>query len=110
MPAAMVLLLIGMQFALYGLASHAASLVVAEGGAVARSSGGSLAAASRLLNQETASLGAGLLTDPHVEAYEAPNSMMVLEMTAGVPSIIPGIHLSVRAKSEGPAQQFRPTG
>ncbi len=110
MPALMVLLLVAMQFAVFGLASHAAALAVAEGGAVARASQGGESAASRLVAQDVSAIAGGLLVRPQVSVSEGAGSQMVVGLTATVPSFLPGLHLTVHAASDGPAQLFRPGG
>lgn len=109
-PAAMILFLTAMQFALYGLAAHAVSMAVAEGGAAARSANGGVVAATSLVTADSTALAGGLLISPAVSVREESGSQMVVDMSAQVLSIIPGVHLTVSATSVGPIQQFRATG
>jgi hypothetical protein len=110
MPALMILLLAGIQFALFGLASHAAALAVAEGGAAARASNGGESVAARLVSQDVAAIAGGLLVRPQVTVAEGAGSQMVVGLSATVPSFLPGLHLTVHTTSDGPAQLFRPGG
>jgi hypothetical protein len=110
MPALMILLLAAIQFAVYGLASHAAEVAVAEGGALARASTGSPAGAGQLVSRDVAAIAGELLETPHVTVQEDPGAQILVALTAEVPSFVPGIHLTVHATSVGPLQLFRPTG
>jgi hypothetical protein len=108
MPALMVLLLAGIQFALFGLATHAAALAVAEGGAAARSTAGGSAAGRQLVVDDVRALAEGLLLDPHVAVTTSPGGAVAVRLEATVPAVVPGLHLSVDDTSAGPAQEFRP--
>lgn len=110
LPALMLLLVAGVQFALYGLAEHAAEAAVAEGGAMARAADGGPAAARRLVLDDAAKLAGALLVSPRVSVSRRPGPRLDVALTAEVPSLIPGVHLGVRATSDGPLQVFRGGG
>jgi hypothetical protein len=107
-PALMVLVLAGVQFAVFGLASHAAALAAQDGGAAARSAGGGTAEGRRVAMLDIGAIAGGLLLRPQITFVTGPNGEVELRLTAGVPALIPGLHLSVEATSTGPAQEFRP--
>jgi hypothetical protein len=110
LPALMLMILAGFQFAMYGLASHAVAAAVSEGGAAARATGGGTVAAEKIVGDETRLLAGGLLVDPKISVHEQVGAEMVVAMSAGVPSLIPGVHLVVHSTSAGPAQGFRASG
>ncbi len=110
LPALMLLLTVGMQLALWGLAAHAMSLAVAEGGAEARAESGSPKAAISTVTDEISSI-AGLLVDHvSVQVTGLPDNFVEVSATADVPTIFPGLTLQVSADSTGPVQAFRPSG
>lgn len=106
LPGLMVLMTAGMQFALYGLASHAAALVAEEAGAVARASGQGPATAKELFAKDVRVIAGGLLIDPRL-SVQTSDGTTDLTVSARVPSIFPGIHLAVEQESVGPSQEFR---
>lgn len=108
LPAMLLLVAAGMQFALYGLAAHAVDELVAEGGATGRSALGGIDDARAILRAETRQLSQGLIQSPHVTVTESAGDEVLVTMSASVPSLLPGVHLTVRASSGGPAQEFRP--
>ena len=107
LPALMLLLVAGLQLALYGLASHAAALAAEEAGAAARSALGTSGAAAALARGDVRAIASGLLVDPVVTVTETHGRAEVT-VRGGVPELLPGLHLSVRAVSAGPPQEFRP--
>jgi hypothetical protein len=92
------------------MATHAAEAAVSEGGAVARSAAGGVAAARALVLADEHRLAGGLLVSPQISVRASPGPKLIVSIEAGVPSLLPGLHLSVRATSEGPTQQFRGDG
>lgn len=108
LPALMVLLLVGMQFAVYALAGHAAELAVQEGGAAVRASLGGSVMGRQLALSDVRAIAAGLLDRPHVSILPGPNGTEELRLTAAVPTVLPGLDLHVSATSAGPRQEFRP--
>ncbi len=108
LPALMLLMVVGMQFAVFGLASHAAALAAQEGGAVARAAGGGTAMGRRTALHDITEIAAGVLVRPRVTFVTGPDGEVELQLSARVPTLVPGLHLSVEATSTGPAQAFRP--
>lgn len=109
MPVLMALLLLGLQLALWGLAAHAVSLGVAEGGAAARASSRPRDAPAVVVADVHAIAGSlvGSLT---VGVRSAPDDFVTVSASGSVPTIFPGLHLHVSAVSTGPVQGFRATG
>lgn len=109
-PVVLLLLVAGMQFALYGLAAHAVALAAAEGGAEARARDGSVTSSEAVVVRTLASLGGRLVESPSVHVTEAAGAQMTVVVSGSVPALVPGLHMSVTSASVGPAQEFRGDG
>jgi hypothetical protein len=110
LPVLMLLITVGLQFALWALASGALTDSVAQGGAALRADGGTPTAARTAALQELQVLAGGLVVQPAVAVGTLPNSFASLSASGSVPSLLPGQHLIVSAESIGPDQQFRASG
>jgi Flp pilus assembly protein TadG len=110
LPLLMLLLTVGLQFALWALASNALSDSVGQGGAALRADGGNATAARTTVSQELQALASGLVLRPTVSVQALPDSFASLSVSGALPSLIPGEHLTVSASSTGPEQQFRADG
>ena len=109
-PVLLLLITVGLQFALWALASHALSDSVAQGGAALRAEGGTSTAARSVVLQELQALASGLVLRPTVSAQTLPDGVASLSATGTVPSLLPGEQLTVSADSTGPEQLFRASG
>ncbi len=110
LPVLMLLITVGLQFALWALASSALTDSVAQGGAALRADGGTPTAARTAALKELQVLVGGLVVQPEVAVGTLPNSFAALSASGSVPSLLPGEHLIVSAESIGPDQQFRASG
>jgi hypothetical protein len=110
LPALMALIVLGLQLALWGLAAHALSLAVAEGGADARSQFGTDRGAAGIVAGDVHAIAGSLVGSLTVEVRPLPDSFVLVAGAGDVPSIFPGIHLRVSADSVGPVQGFRASG
>jgi nitrogen fixation-related uncharacterized protein len=110
LPVLMLLITVGLQFALWALASGAASDSAAQGGAVLRADGGTATAARTAVLAEFHMLASGLIVQPEVSVGALPDNFASLSVSGSVPSLLPGEHLIVSAASVGPDQQFRASG
>lgn len=110
LPALMALVVLGLQLAIWGLAAHALSLGVAEGGAEARAQFGSDRDAETIVAGDVHAIAGSLVSSLRISVQSLPDGFVVVSGTGEVPSIFPGIHLHVFADSAGPVQGFRPTG
>ena len=110
LPVLMLLITVGLQFALWALASSAMSDSVAQGGAGLRADGGSATGARVIALQELHTLASGLVERPVVSVGTLPDGIASLSASGSVPSLLPGEHLVVSAESTGPDQQFRASG
>jgi hypothetical protein len=105
----LLLIAAGFQFALWGLAAHALSDSVAQGGATLRAEGATSASARSVTLSEIKDIAGGLTLDPTV-SVTLDDGTASLVASASVPSLLTGIHIGVSAVSSGPAQQFRASG
>ena len=110
LPALMALLVLGLQLAMWGLAAHALSLGVTEGGAAARSQLGSDRGAETVVASDVHAIAGSLVGSLKIDVQALPNSFVSVSATGEVPSIFPGLHLKVSADSTGPLQGFRAAG
>lgn len=110
LPALMALLVLGLQLAMWGLAAHALSLGVAEGGAAARSQFGNDRGAETIVADDVRAIAGSLVGSLEIDVHGLPDRFVEVSATGEVPSIFPGIHLHVSADSTGPVQGFRASG
>lgn len=108
-PALLLLLAAALQLALYGLAAHGLELATAEAGAEARAASGGTGPALQLLRRDVATLDGSLLEHPRV-TITSSGGVEELTTSATVLSLLPWVHLSVRATTRGPVQSFHPGG
>lgn len=110
LPALMALVVAGLQLAMWGLAAHALSLAVAEGGAAARSQLGSDREAETIVAGDVHAIAGSLVGSLRINVRSLPDNFVAVSGTGEVPSIFPGIRLHVSADSAGPVQGFRAGG
>ena len=110
LPVLMLLIAVGLQFALWGLASHVLSDSVAQGGASLRADGGTNSEARVLTLQEIQALASSLVLEPTIITQTSSGGIASLSASGSVPSLLPGEHLRVTADSTGPEQLFRASG
>jgi hypothetical protein len=110
LPALLLLLTVGIQFALWALASHALSDSVAQGGATLRAADGTGAGARSVVLGELSALASGVVLRPTVTVQSLAGDVDSLSASGAVPCLLPGEHLSVSAQSTGPDQRFRASG
>jgi len=110
LPVLLLLITVGLQFALWALASHALSDSVAEGGAALRSEGGTSTAARASTLQELQDIASGLVLSPAVSTQTPSDGVASLYASGTVPSLLPGMSLTVSAESTGPEQRFWASG
>ncbi|KAB8161478.1 pilus assembly protein [Streptomyces sp. 3MP-14] len=105
------------QFALYSFAEHVAKAAAQAGARTARAQAdadpdGWRGAAESKAYDYIDQLGPGLFTArPRVDALPGTGAFTVrVEVEGNVPSILPGVDLTVSAASEGPVERFVPDG
>ena len=104
------------QFALYSFAEHVAKAAAQAGARTARAQAdadpdGWRGAAEQKAHDYVEQLGPGLFTARPDVATTQPGAFTVrVEVAGQVPSILPGMDLTVTAASEGPVERFVPDG
>jgi hypothetical protein len=103
------------QFALYFFADHVAQAAAQAGARKARAEadanpGGWQAEASSAADSYIQQLGPQLLDAVSVQPVTPAAYQVGVRITARVPSVFPGLDLSVDALSQGPVERFVPDG
>lgn len=106
-PAALLLITMTVQVALWQHASHVASASAQEAGRVARSSVGTSELARGRAMQALSSWGPSAVLDPEVDVTEDAGTATVT-VRGVAPRVVPGVRLAVVATSGGPLETFRP--
>ncbi|KAF4405107.1 MULTISPECIES: TadE family protein [Streptomyces] len=99
------------QFALYFFADHVAQAAAQAGARKARAEADENPGGWRGKARETADsyiqqLGPTLLLAPRVTLLQPDGETVGVEITARVPSVFPGLDMSVQAESQGPVERF----
>jgi hypothetical protein len=110
LPILMALVVLGLQLAMWGLAAHALSLGVAEGGAEARAQLGGPRDAAIVVEKDVGAIAGSLVGSLTVAVHGLPDDFVSVSASGLVPTIFPGVQLHVSAVSAGPVQGFRATG
>lgn len=105
-PAVMVLLLVGVQFALWMHASQVVQLAASEGDRSARSIGGGPSIGIARARQVVDGPGSDV-TSPSITTSALPGDVVLLRVSGAAVSILPGLSFGVSASAVGPVQQFR---
>ncbi|MCX5204943.1 pilus assembly protein [Streptomyces sp. NBC_00237] len=103
------------QFGLYSFADHVAQASVQAGARKARATadrnpGEWQGAAREVAESYVAQLGPQLLIGPEVATLQPGQNTVGVEITARVPTVFPGLDLTVHAESQGPVERFVPDG
>lgn len=99
------------QFALYFFADHVAQAAAQAGARKARATadenpGGWRGDARDVVDDYIQQLGPQLVLGPDVKTLEPKANTVGVEITAKVPSVFPGLDMTVRAESSGPVERF----
>nr|WP_241740897.1 TadE family protein [Streptomyces sp. L2] len=99
------------QFALYFFADHVAQAAAQAGArkarAVAHDHPGTWAdEAKTVADSYIGQLGPKLVLSPDVEPLQTDPNTVGLQITAHVPTVFPGLDLTVHARSAGPVERF----
>lgn len=105
-PVVMVLLLVGVQFALWMHATQVVQLAASEGDRSARSMGGGVAAGIARAHQVVDGPGSDV-TSSSVTTSLLPGDALLLRVSGTALSVLPGVSLGVSASAAGPVQRFR---
>jgi TadE-like protein len=105
-PVVMVLLLVGVQFALWMHASQVVQLAASEGDRSARSIGGGPSIGIARARQVVDGPGSDV-TSPSITTSALAGDVVLLRVSGAAVSILPGLSFGVSASAVGPVQQFR---
>ncbi len=108
-PLLLVLLLLGVQFALWQHAAHVADAVAQQGLQAARVDGGTAGAGAGQAATVLHQLGAGVLTRPRITASRTATSARVAVSGYAEP-VLPFLQLPVHAVAAGPTEVFTAGG
>lgn len=110
LPVFFLLVIAGIQFALWSHAAHLARAAAEQGSQVASGYGSSEAAGTQAAYQFIATAGAGTLTHPQVAVTTASGDVAQVTVTGRAQAIIPWLDLTVTAMSQSPVQEYRTSG
>ncbi|KAB1144169.1 pilus assembly protein [Streptomyces luteolifulvus] len=99
------------QFALYFFADHVAQAAAQAGARKARATadeqpGAWRGEARNVVDSYISQLGPQLVLSPNVTTLQPEQNTVGVEITARVPSVFPGLDLTVHAQSSGPVERF----
>ncbi len=99
------------QFALYFFADHVAQAAAQAGARKARATahdepGAWRGKAGDVVDDYISQLGPNLVLSPDVAMVQPEQNTVGVEITARVPSVFPGLDLTVHAQSVGPVERF----
>ncbi|MFC8129037.1 TadE family protein [Streptomyces sp. NPDC057302] len=99
------------QFALYFFADHVAQAAAQAGARKARATADENPGAWRgeardVVDDYIQQLGPQLVLGPDVKTVEPKANTVGVEITAKVPSVFPGLDMTVHAQSAGPVERF----
>jgi len=99
------------QFALYFFADHVAQAAAQAGARKARATadeqpGGWRGEARDVVDSYISQLGPQLVLSPNVTTLQPEPHTVGVEITARVPTVFPGLDLTVHAQSSGPVERF----
>ena len=106
-PLALLLVLLGVQSAVWAHAQHVAQAVTGQALAAARVQDGTAARgraeAAAVLNQ----VGRRVLLDPRIVVDRSATTARV-ELSGYAQTVVPGFHLPVHAAADGPVERLTP--
>jgi Flp pilus assembly protein TadG len=99
------------QFALYFFADHVAQAAAQAGARKARATadaqpGGWRGEAGAVVDNYISQLGPQLVLAPDVTMLQPEQNTVGVEITARIPTVFPGLDLTVHARSVGPVERF----
>ncbi|MER5372337.1 TadE family protein [Streptomyces sp. NPDC002553] len=114
-PVLFFLIFATVQFALYFFADHVAQAAAQAGARKARATADAQPGAWRgeargVVDSYIDQLGPQLVLSPDVTLLQPEQDTVGVEITARVPSVFPGLDLTVHARSMGPVERFVPEG
>ena len=110
LPVFFLLVIVGIQFALWSHAAHLARAAAEQGSQVASGYGSSAHAGTQAAYQFIATTGPGTLTGAQVSTTTLSGDTAQVIVTGRAQSLIPWFDLTVSATSDAPIQEYRPSG
>ena len=110
LPVFFLLVVCGIQFALWSHASHLARAAAEQGSQVASAYGSSATAGSDAAYQFIDTTGPGTLTVPVVASTTLSGGVAQVTVTGRAQALIPWFDLTVSATSNAPIQEYRVSG
>ena len=105
-----LLVIAGVQFALWSHASHLARAAAEQGSQVASGYGSTESAGTQAAYQFIATTGPGTLAAPAVTTTTVTGDVAQVTVTGRAQAIIPWLDLTVSATSSAPIQEYRTSG
>ena len=110
LPVFFLLVIAGIQYALWSHASHLARAAAEQGSQVASGYGSTRAPAPRRPTSFIATTGPGTLTNPQVSTSTLSGDVAQVTVTGRAQALIPWLDLTVSATSNAPIQEYRTSG
>lgn len=110
LPVFFLLVIAGIQFALWSHAAHLARAAAEQGVQVASGYGSSASAGTDAAEQFIDTTGPGTLTGPQVASTTLPGGVAQVTVTGRAQALIPWFDLTVSATSNAPIQEYRTSG
>ncbi len=110
LPVFFLLVIVGIQFALWSHAAHLARAAAEQGSQVASGYGSSAHAGTQAAYQFIATTGPGTLTGAQVSTTTLSGDTAQVIVTGRAQALIPWFDLTVSATSDAPIQEYRPSG
>lgn len=107
LPLLMVLVLSGVQVALWAHAAHVATAAAQEGVVAARAAGGSAEAGETRATGVLQQLGPSLIDSPRVVAHRSQDQASV-EVSGYATVVVPGLRLRVHGQATSGIERFVP--
>jgi Flp pilus assembly protein TadG len=109
-PVFFLLVIGGIQFALWSHASHLARAAAEQGSQVASGYGSTQSAGTQAAYRFIHTTGPNTLTDPKVVTTTVPGDVARVTVTGRTQVLIPWLTLTVSATSDAPIQEYRSSG
>ncbi len=110
LPVFFLLVIGGVQYALWSHASHLARAAAEQGSQVASGYGSTPAAGTQAAQSFIATTGPGTLTNPQVVTSTLSGDVAQVTVTGRAQALIPWLDLKVSATSDAPVQEYRTSG
>jgi Flp pilus assembly protein TadG len=110
LPVFFLLVIAGIQYALWSHASHLARAAAEQGSQVASGYGSTPSAGTQAAQNFIATTGPGTLTNPQVSTSTLSGGVAQVTVTGRAQALIPWLDLTVSATSNAPIQEYRTSG